>query len=219
MQIIRLFCLFAIAFYFQNCNENDINSQKDKSAQDYQAQHLEVIEGGAKITFFAPMRYDTSFYWIYKSDCGKPCDRMMYRYQPTSLRVIKESGFLESEKNDTIYDRFTISHSAYIEHRDDDTTKNEIRHAGLKANIIAEPMNPPLKKDSFINISGRYFSIFEMNDTGTVNNNLRTVVLAITIVKGNELRFQYEFSGNENRSMNIIRVEESWMLLKRISIK
>src|SRR5688572_4337673 len=54
---------------------------------------VKLIDSLGTVTINIPNRYDSFFQWTNTSDCGKPCNREQYRFQPKYLPGFEESGF------------------------------------------------------------------------------------------------------------------------------
>lgn len=137
----------------------------------------------------ALMTDDTFFSWVDHSDCGKPCDIQKYRYQSKGLRITKESGFLWVGEPKNSVDRFTLSHSEDFPFYSGDTAKDFVRHGHLRSELTSNPANPPIIFDTVEKINDRYYSIFAMQRSDTIRCKR---VLAVTTIKGNLVRFQYD---------------------------
>lgn len=210
----RLFIIMSLSF-FVSCNEisKDRNTYQLPANSKIVTVHL--IDSLGIITLSIPIRYDTSFSWIDYSDCGKPCNEQKYRFQPKALRITKESGFLWlGEPADSI-DQLTISHTMDFPFHDGDTAKNLIRHNHLKEQLISNSQNPPIVFDTIQKINDRYFSIFEMEKSDTLESKQ---VLAITTIKNNIIKFQYKLLTSKDDSMSKNFIKSSIGLIKTIRI-
>ena len=176
---------------------------------------VKLIDTLGTVILAVPNRYDTSFTWIDHSDCGKPCDQQKYRYQPKSLRITKESGFIWlGELKDSV-DRFTISHSRDFPFHNGDTAKDFVRHEHLKAQLTSDPSNPSIIFDTIQKINDRYYSIFAMRRSDTIRCEK---VLAVTTVKGNLIRFQYDLLTKKTDSVEVDFIKNSIDLIRTIRI-
>lgn len=196
---------------------NDVSSDKSHAqiTEDFKSVQMQLIDSLGMITFSVPIKYDTSFSWVHYSDCGKPCDEQKYRFQPKTLPMFKESGWIWDEAKDSV-ERFTISHTMYIPFREGDTAKNFGRHSHLKEQLLSNPDMPSIVFDTIQRINDRYYSVIAMEKTDS--SKIRATVLAITTIKGNEIKFQYELLTTPNDSTNKDFIKNSMELLKTIRI-
>lgn len=198
-----------------SCN----NVAKDKNTrslpENSKAVQVQLVDSLGVITLSVPLRYDTSFSWIHYSDCGKPCDEQKYRFQPKELPITKESGWIWlGEPKDSI-DRFTISHSSHISFHDGDTAKNLTRHNHLKEQLISDPQNLPIVFDTIQKITDRYYSIIGVEKFDTLYSKK---VVAVTTIKSNVIKFQYELLTRRNDSVTNNFVKNAIDLIKTIHI-
>ncbi|MBN8833550.1 MAG: hypothetical protein J0H76_04140 [Sphingobacteriales bacterium] len=209
----RLFIIILLAFLISCTN---VAEQKGSSLlpENSKAIQLQLIDSLGIVDFSIPLRYDTTFSWVHHSDCGKPCDEQKYRFQPKELSLLKESGWIWVEPKDSV-DRFTISHTLDYPFHDGDTAKNIIRHKHLKEELMSNPQNPPIIFDTIENINDRYFSIIAMEKSDTVQVKR---VLAVTTIKSNLIKFQYELLTRKNDSISKSFIKNSLNLIKTIHI-
>ena len=138
ININRLF-IIAISIIMVSCNDTYKDGSLQALSEDSKSVQLKLIDSLGTITLSIPLRYDTSFSWVHRSDCGKPCDEQKYRFQPKILPITKESGWgWLGELKDSI-GRLTISHIGYFPFHDGDTAKNLVRHSHLKEELLADP--------------------------------------------------------------------------------
>ena len=112
-------------------------------------------------------------------------------------------------------ERFTISHTMDFSFHEGDTAKNTIRHNHLKEQLISNPQNPPIIFDTIQKINGRYYSIFAMEKSDTLQSKK---VLAITTIKSNLIKFQYELLTRKNDAIAKGFIKKSIDLIKTIRI-
>ena len=134
----RLLITIPLVAFFISCN--NVAKKKDipELPKNSKAVQVQLIDSLGLVNLFVPLRYDTNFSWVHQSDCGKPCDKQKYRFQPKELPLMKESGFMWTELKDSV-DCFTISHSMDFPFRDGDTSKRIIRYEKFKEQIKADP--------------------------------------------------------------------------------
>lgn len=209
----RLFIII-LATFFISCNDVAEKKGTYLLPDNSKALKVQLLDSLGIINFSVPPRYDTSFSWIHYSDCGKPCDEQKYRFQPKELFLLKESGWIWTEPKDSI-DRFTISHTLDYPFHDGDTAKNIVRHNHLKEQLKSNPQNPPINSDTIQKINDRYFSIITMEKSDTVQVKK---VLAVTTIKSNLIKFQYELLTRKNDSISKNFIKNSLNLIKTIRI-
>lgn len=202
-------------FFILACNDTSLNKNHAQMKGASKPVQVQLVDSLGVVTFSIPMKYDTSVSWVHYSDCGKPCDEQKYRFQPKALPVLKESGWIWDEAKDSI-ERFTISHTLYIPFHEGDTAKNFGRHSHLMEQLLSNPDNPPIVFDTIQRINDRYYSIIAMDKSDSVK--AKKTVLAITTIKGNEIKFQYELLTKSNDSINKDFIKTSIELLKTIRI-
>lgn len=166
-----------------------------------------------------PTRYDTSFFWTHYSDCGKACEKIKYRFQPKTLHITKESGWISlGEPYDSIY-RFTISHSGYTPLHDNDDTSFILKfHEREKANLILCPDTYKIKADTVEKIGDRFFSVFTIDLYDTAKLQYSKKVLAASSIKGNIIHFKFELLTKHSDSSTKYFLNNSKYFLRRIRI-
>lgn len=203
--LISLFIIVA-------CNAPTINEQRTESSRRIQ---IRLVDSLGLLTLSVPARYDTVFSWVNHSDCGKPCDEQEYRCQPKALAITKESGFFwRGEPKDSV-DRFTVSHPSDIWYHVEDTAMDSLRHKYLKLQIVNNSDNPVVVYDTIEKIGDRYFSIFVTQKSDTIHN---IQVLAVTTVKGNEIKFRYDLSSKKSDQVEKGFIKNSLVLIRTIRI-
>ncbi|PSL24516.1 hypothetical protein [Chitinophaga ginsengisoli] len=63
------------------------------------------------MTMYIPERFDTGFAWLHYSDCW-PCNEMKCRFQPKSIPIKMEQGYLWTHPTDSV-DQLTIIYQPY----------------------------------------------------------------------------------------------------------
>lgn len=210
----RLFITITL-FFTLACNDVSVNKSHAQMTEASKPVQMQLVDSLGVVTFSIPVKYDTSFSWVHYSDCGKPCDEQKYRFQPKALPVLKESGWIWDEAKDSI-ERFTISHTLYIPFHEGDTAKNFGRHSHQKEQLLSNPDNSPIVFDTIQKINDRYYSIIAMEKSDSTK--AKKTVLAITTIKGNEIKFQYELLTKVNDSTTKNFIKTSIDLLKTIRI-
>lgn len=151
---------------------------------------LVLADSLGTLTFEIPSRYDTLFSWVNHSDCGKPCDRQMYRYQPKGLPIKNESGFFDLTPPFDSVDQITISHSSWFRRHSSDSGISIGRHKSLEYHSKIQSQNMDLFRDTFFVANGRSFSIYEREKYDSVYGR---DVLATTSLSGVEIEFEFKF--------------------------
>ncbi|MBS0031116.1 hypothetical protein ACTJJ0_29415 [Chitinophaga sp. 22321] len=59
-----------------------------------------------------PNEWDTLIQWTHYSDCGPPCDKIKYRFQPKIFPIAQENGELYTKSPADSVDQLTIEHEA-----------------------------------------------------------------------------------------------------------
>jgi hypothetical protein len=153
------------------------------------------------ISFSIPERFDTSFYWTNRSDCGKPCDHEQYRYQPKSFPIFMETGFYH-DIPDIPIDQFTIIHSSYFPFQDGDTSRNLVRHERFKKRLSFVESNRTIRSDTIEKFGGRYFSIVYLIGFDKEKHKYFTKIAALTTIRNNEIEFHYDLTTKD--TINLI---------------
>jgi len=181
---------------------------------------VKLVDSLGEVTVTLPTRYDTSFSWTVRSDCGKPCDEIKYRSQPKTLKITKESGFIWlGEPKDSI-ERFTISHSGYFPFHDNKDTSFIFNiHEHEKENIILDPDTYKIKSDTIEKIGDRFFSIIVIDLYDTSKAQYSKKLLAATSIKGNIISFSFELltKGIGGATDNFINNSKFYLRTIRIS--
>jgi hypothetical protein len=192
------------------CNTPTSKEQKVKSSRQV---NITLVDSFGQISLSVPARYDTFFSWINYSDCGKPCNRQEYRYQPKILPITKESGFYWfGEPKDSV-DRLTVIHSSEIQYKPSNAAIDSIMYKELKRQIIRDSTNSVIIYDTLEKIGDRYFSVFALQNSDTIHN-IR--VLAVTIFKGNEITFSYDLLTKKEDSIEMNFIKNSLNLIHTI---
>jgi len=182
-------------------------------------QQIKLVDSLGCISFSIPVRYDTTFIWTHYSDCGKPCNKIKYRFQPKSLIITKESGFVwTGEPKDSI-ERFTIIHSAYIPFHDNTDSSSIFQyHHHKKQDILTDPDTYKIKSDTLEKIGDRYYSIIVIDLYDSLKNQYSKKLLATTTIKSNFVDFNYELLTKRNDSLTNNFINNSKYYLRTIRI-
>jgi hypothetical protein len=200
------------------CNGNAKNDLNDSSIGSKTIM-VKLADSLGTVNVSLPDRYDTSFSWTHTSDCGKPCDKIKYRFQPKALPIFRESGFYFYPLKDSI-DQFTISHSGYISlsHENADSSGIFVYHQVKKASAVADPETNKIKSDTVEKIGDHYFSIITIEKYDSLKFQYSKKILASTYFKGNEINFNYELLTKEKNAVNSNFVARSMQSLRSIHL-
>ena len=178
-------------------------------------------EGLGVVSLSLPARYDTTFSWIHYSDCGQPCERRKYRFQPKSLPVYPETGYHYKQLEDSI-EQFTIVHSPYIPVNDSDDTNNQSFitsfHDHKKFEITHNPSLRVIKSDTIEKIGDRYFSIIIIDIADTARSVFSKKVLSTTTIRRGTIDFNFEWLGTQKNSISEKFIEEATYYLRTVRI-
>lgn len=179
--------------FYTACKNNPTNEPVQQPPERSREVTIQLADSLGSITISLPARYDTNFLWTDHSDCGKPCDRIKYRFQPKSLVITKESGFYWlGEPRDSI-ERFTVSHSGYFPfHVNTDSNSIFIYHKHLKNSIVLDPLTYKIRSDTVERIGDRNFSILVIDLFDSTRSQYSKKLLASTQIKGNFISLSFE---------------------------
>jgi len=212
--------LILILLFFCKCNQvTSDQSNVHESPQNSYLTTVKLIDSLGTITLNVPNRYDTFFQWTNWSDCGKPCAKEQYRFQPKNLRISKESGWIYLNEPKDSVDQFTILHSGYFPFREGtDSSLIFKSHQHVIGSLQKDPTTYNVTFDTVEKINDRYFSIAEVNIFDTVKHLYSKKVLATTTIKGNAITFRYDLLSRKLDSINQNFIKNSKRLLKSIKI-
>lgn len=176
--------LAVILVLYHSCNTATFTNEP---SSDFKKMEIPLIDSLGTLTVEVPIKYDTSFSWVHYSDCNT-CHIQKYRMQTRKTPILQESGMIWDDPTDSV-DRFTISHSNYLEYHEDDTTFLLVSHRHYKSNLTFYGKDLRILKDTIEKINGRYFSIFELDYSDSI---VKKEVLAITSIEGNDIKFSCE---------------------------
>ncbi|MGC4101052.1 hypothetical protein [Ferruginibacter sp.] len=181
---------------------------------------IKLADSFGTVSISLPLRYDTNFSWTHHSDCGSPCDKIKYRFQPKSLPIIEENGWMWSDLKDSI-ERFTIVHSAYVYpfNPNSDTAYLRKQHAKKKAELLIEANSYKIKSDTIEKIDDYYFSIFLIDLYDSTKLQYSKKVLAGTYIKNNSVEFNFELLTKQKDSLKDKFLDNSLYFLKTIRIE
>jgi hypothetical protein len=209
--------LFSLSFLLAACNyvAHEKPGQADVP-KDSKTQKINLTGIGGSVTLSLPLRYDTTFSWIYYSDCGKACERRKYRFQPEALPIYQETGFHYKQLKDSI-DQFTIVHSPYLISGFFDNPDDKIFmmsfHDHKKWNIIHDPELLQINSDSIEKIGDRYFSIIVIEKYDTATAEYSKELLSSTTFKNGTIDFNFKLLTKRKDSLteNFIANAKSYL--------
>ncbi|WP_462219169.1 hypothetical protein [Ferruginibacter sp.] len=215
---MRFFLFILLIIFFIACNNiskvDVIITPPEKSKTNI----IKLADSLGTVTISLPSRYDTNFSWTHHSDCGSPCDKIKYRFQPKSFPINKESGWMWFDLKDSI-ESFTISHSGYFPfHADYDSALFLHLHQHKKASLLVSPDTYKIYSDTIEKIGGRYYSIFLIDLYDTAKYQYSKKILAATSVKGNGVEFNFELLTKQKDSLKDIFLENSRYFLRTVRI-
>jgi hypothetical protein len=182
--------------------------------------HIVNLTGGiGTITLSLPARYDTTFTWIHYSDCGAPCEKMKYRFQPKTLPVNMENGYFYKTLRDSV-EQFTIVHNPYIPAEDSDKTDNRdfiiSFHDHKKFDITHNPRLRIIKSDTIEKIGDRYFSIIVIDKYDTASAVYSRKLLSTTTIKRGTIDFDFELTTRQKDSLTDNFINDAKYYLRTI---
>jgi hypothetical protein len=187
-----LFSLISVCFFIA-CNYKSKVVTKYTTTENSKIVEIKLADSLGTVNISLPIRYDTFFSWTHYSDCGKPCDRIKYRFQPISLPITKESGWIWlGEPKDSI-ERFTIIHSGYFPfHKISDSNFMRGYHEHQKVGLIYDSTSYKINSDTLEKIGNRYFSLITIDLYDTSQARYSKKLLAATTIKSNIIEFNFE---------------------------
>lgn len=211
--------LVFVALLLAACHVSEIKTTPPEQSKT----HVIKLEGGLGVVSLSlPARYDTSFTWIHYSDCGKPCEKRKYRFQPKTLPVYMETGFRYKPLNDSI-EQFTIIHNPYISPGDSDKTDNRnfiiSFHDHKKFYITHDPAIRTIKSDTIEKIGDRYFSIIVIDKYDTATAEYSKKLLSTTTIKRGTIDFNFELLSKKKDSLTENFIDEAKYYLRSIRIE
>lgn len=178
------------------------------------------LKGGlGVISLLLPDRYDTTFTWVHYSDCGKPCEKRKYRYQPKALPVFPETGYFYKPLSDSV-DQFTIVHNPYIPTEDfdnpDDKEFMTSFHDHKKWNIIHDPSLQKITSDTIEKIGGRYFSVITIDMYDSASHEYSKKLLSSTTLRKGTIDFNFELLTRLNNALTKSFIDDARYYVRSI---
>lgn len=216
---MRVFLFIPMICFFISCNNASRIERIISAPENSQIHIIKLADSLGSVTLSIPSRYDTNFLWTHYSDCGSQCEKIKYRFQPKSLPINKESGWLWFDLKDSV-ERFTIIHSGYFYpfRNNFDSIIFLNLHEKIKADMLLSPDTYTIKSDTIERIGGHYFSIFMVDLFDSVKSLYSKKVLAATMIKGNSVEFNFELLTKQNDSLKDNFLENSRYFLRTVRI-
>jgi hypothetical protein len=218
---MQKFLLFFILLVIACNNVTENKTASPAFAEDVKKQTVELEDNLGVVSMFLPVRYDTTFTWVQYSDCGRPCEKRMYRFQPKKLPVYADSRLMHRKLNDSI-DQFTILHNPYIERGVTDNPDNQIFitsfHDHKKFEITHDPALREIKSDSIEKIGDRYFSVIVVDLYDSSKRQYTKKLLATTTLKSGTIDFNFELLTSQKNSLTEMFLNNSISYIETIRI-
>ena len=211
--------LFFLVLLLAACNISEIKTSPPEVSK---KAVIKLKDGLGVVSLLLPARYDTTFSWIHYSDCGAPCEKRKYRYQPRNLPVYMETGFHYKPLNDSI-EQFTIVHNPYIFPGDSDKTDNKDYiisfHDHKKFYITHDPTLRTIKWDTIEKIGDRYFSVIVIDNYDTATSEYSKKLLSSTTIKRGTIDFDFELLSKKRDSLTKNFIDDAKYYLRTIRIE
>ena len=182
---------------------------------DVRSVNIKLADSLGHISLNLPFGYDTSFTWTDHSDCGKPCDKIKYRYQSKIAKISRETGWIKQwERADSI-ECFTVNHSGYFPfHAASDSNFISGYHQEKRKNLIQDPAIHLIKSDWVEKIGDKFFSIFVIDLSDSLKINKK--VLAGSSIHGNVIEFNFDLISKKTDTAQRDFFEKSLSYLRSI---
>ena len=188
----RLFGIIFITF-LASCKNNPETLGIQLPTEDFTTRTIKLADSLGTVNINRPSRYDTSFTWTHYSDCGKRCEKIKYRFQPSILKIVEESGWIWDNEPKDSTERLTISHSGYFPFGDkSDSLLIHSFHRVRKESIAQQPFSYPIKSDTIEKIGNRFFSIILIDTYDSTFMLYAKKLQAMANIKNNEVYFDFE---------------------------
>ena len=199
----------------------DVSENKITRPENSKTQMINLEGGLGVVSLSLPVRYDTTFTWIHYSDCGAPCEKRKYRFQPKSLPVNMENGYFYKTLKDSV-EQFTIVHNPYIPIGDSDNTDNRdfitSFHDHEKFEITHNPTLRFIKSDTIEKIGDRYFSIIVIDKYDTATAEFSKKLLSTTTIRRGTIDFNFELLSKKKKLLTEKFIDEAKYYLRTIRI-
>jgi hypothetical protein len=219
---MKFFLIFPVVLLAACNNFSENNTTPLTAPEDSKTQKV-TLEGGLGIVSVSlPARYDTTFSWVHYSDCGKPCEKRKYRFQPKILPVYPESGFVYKTLNDSV-EQFTIVHNPYIPVEDSDKTDNQsfitFFHDHKKFEITHNPALREIKWDTMEKIGDRYFSIIIIDKYDSAKAQYSKRLLSTTTLRRGTIDFNFDLLSKQKDSLTEKFIDNAKYYLRTVRIE
>jgi hypothetical protein len=204
------------------CHNSQNKNQSLIPPGDSKIQVINLAGGIGTITLSLPSKYDTTFTWIHYSDCGAPCEKKKYRFQPKSLPVNEETGYFYKTLKDSV-EQFTIVHNPYIAVSDSDATDDgefiNSFHDHKKYYVMHDPKLRAISSDTIEKIGDRYFSIIIIDKYDTVTKTYSKKLLSTTTIRRGTIDFNFELETKRVDSLSKNFINSAKYYLRTIHIE
>jgi hypothetical protein len=216
---MKLLIALITVYFLITCNYKSKVDTNYTITENSKKVEIKLADSLGLIQISLPTRYDTFFSWTHYSDCGKACAKIKYRFQPSSLPITKESGWIWlGEPNDSI-ERFTIIHSGYFPfHENSDSNVIRQYHEHKKIDLVYESTSSKIKLDTLEKIGERYFSLIRVDLYDTIQAQYSKRLLAATTIKSNIIEFNFELLTKQKEALKNNFIENSKAYLQSINI-
>ena len=176
---------------------------------------IKLIDSLGVITMYVPERYDTGFAWLHYSDCTS-CNKMKCRFQSSSWRIYKESGWFFYPPTDSV-DRVTIIYSPhlYLDEQDTAWIYKENKHFREEQKLL-DPVANNILVDTLCRIHDRPFSITGTHFYSEPVCREFYELNAVTSVRGTDIAFQFELITEKGDSLSKHFIQNAMDVLKTI---
>jgi hypothetical protein len=197
------------------------NNHPTEPPESSRTQVVNLTGGLGTVSLSLPVRYDTMFTWIHYSDCGQPCEKRKYRFQPKMLPVNAETGYFYKTLKDSV-EQFTIVHNPYIFPGDSDKPDNRdfiiSFHDHKKYYVTHDPRLLTIKSDTIEKIGDRYFSIIVIDKFDSATSVYYKKLLSTTTIRMGTIDFNFELTSKRNDSMTEKFIDKAKFYLQTIRI-
>jgi hypothetical protein len=215
---MRIIISIIVLVVFVSCNNNPVTDTIQSYPENSKTVTVKLADSLGNVSITLPSRYDTSYIWTHYSDCGKPCEKIKYRFQPKSLSVEMESGFFYDRRKDSL-DRFTIIHSGYFPFNENrDSSFIFLVHERLKEQLLMDPATNKVKWDTVEKIADRYFSIISVDLYDSLQNQYSKKLLGYATIKGNGISFHFELLTKQKDTTTDSFINNSLFYLRSIRL-
>ena len=219
---IAIFMRNILIFSFLFISACNYLSKEKTPPEKSKTEKINLTDGLGSVSVLLPVRYDTTFTWIHYSDCGQPCEKRKYRFQPKDLPVNPETGYFYKIPNDSI-EQFTIVHNPYIPVNDSDNTDDHdfiySFHDHKKYEVTHNPTLRIIAADTIEKIGDRYFSIIVIDKYDSAKKQYSKKLLSTTTIRRGTIDFNFELLTKRNDSLTKKFIDNAKYYLRTIRIK